>query len=135
MHLVFFLMGLAYAEPDFVTIEAGEVAPISGKILTSEALAEIITTNERDVEQCKIDAEFSLKKYKAEQDLKYNLLETRTQAEINMYQTMIQARDAQIKRDKKKDLLQKWAVYGAFVLGVGTTVGVTHAVNSSSSFR
>jgi hypothetical protein len=46
-----------------------------------------------------------------------------------MYLTMIEARDQQIKKDKKKDVLQKWVAYGAFMLGVGTTVGITHAVN------
>ena len=136
MHLLFLLVtGLAFADPDFVSIAEGEAAPISGKILTNEALAEIISSNEREVEQCKINADFNLKKFQAEQDLKYNLLETRTQAEINMYLAMIEARDTQIKKDKRKDVWQRWAVYSAFVLGVGSTVGITYAVSANASFK
>ena len=136
MHLLFLLMSLpALANPDFVNVAEGEPAPISGKILTNEALAEIISSNEREVEQCKIDADFNFKKFQSEQNLKYSLLETRTQAEINMYLTMIEARDAQIKKDKRKDVWQRWAVYGAFVLGVGSTVGITYAVSANASFQ
>ena len=106
-----------------------EKLKLSGRIFTDEALTTMIAQHEREVEQCKIDAQYTFDQYKAEQNLNYSLLETRTQAEINMYLAMIEARDQQIKRDKKADVWQRWAVYGAFVLGVGTTVGITYAVN------
>ena len=44
---------------------------------------------------------------------------------------MVEARDAQIKKDKKRDVWQRWATYGAFMLGVGTTVAVTYSVNQT----
>ena len=50
-----------------------------------------------------------------------------------MYQSMILARDAQIKKDKKRDVWQRWATYGAFALGVGTTVAITYSVNQTVS--
>jgi len=118
-------------EPDYIRVESGETASISGILLSEEALAEIIAQNEREVEQCKIDAEYSFKEYQAEQNLRYSLLDTRYQAESQMYLDMISARDAQIKRDKKRDVWQRWATYGAFMLGVGTTVGITYAVNQN----
>ncbi len=130
MTFLLLLLGLAVAaEPDFVVIEQGEVAPISGRIITDEALSAMIAQHEREIEQCKIDSKFTFDQFKAEQDLKYNLLETRSQAEINMYLAMIAARDQQIKKDKKADVWQRWATYGAFVLGVGSTIGITYAVN------
>ena len=130
MKILLFLLGTAMAtEPDYVTIQKGEVATISGRIFTDEALSSMIAQHERELEQSKIDSQYTFNQFKAEQDLKYTLLETRTQAEINMYLAMVEARDQQIKRDKKADIWQRWATYGAFVLGVGSTIGITYAVN------
>lgn len=122
----------AYAfEPDYIRIEEGETTSMSGILLSEEALAEIIAQNEREIEQCKIDAEASFEEYKAQQALQHELLDIRYRSEVEMYQTMISARDRQIKKDKKRDVWQRWASYGAFVLGVGTTVGITYAVNQN----
>jgi len=119
------------SEPDYVRVTEGDDAPISGILLTEEALAKIIAQNEREVEQCKIDAEYAFEEYKAQQTLQYDLLDVRYRSEIQMYQDMINARDAQIKKDKKRDVWQRWSTYGAFILGVGTTVGITYAVNQN----
>ena len=130
MKILLFLLGTAFAgEPDYITIQQGDPAPFSRRIFTDEAISLMKIQHEREVEQCKIDAQYTFDQFKAEQELKYSLLETRTQAEINMYLAMIEARDQQIKRDKKADIWQRWATYGAFVLGVGSTIGITYAVN------
>ena len=132
MKTIIFLISVALAsEPDYVRIEAGDAAPISGILLTEEALAKIIAQNEREVEQCKIDAEYTFKEYQAQQTLQYDLLDVRYRSEMQMYQDMIAIRDEQIKKDKKRDVWQRWSTYGAFVLGVGTTVGITYAVNQN----
>lgn len=125
-------MSMALAsEPDYVRVTEGDVAPISGILLTEEALSEIIAQNEREVEQCKIDAEYTFEEHKAQQALQYDLLDVRYRSEMQMYQDMIAIRDEQIKKDKKRDVWQRWSTYGAFVLGVGTTVGITYAVNQN----
>lgn len=132
MKIIIFLISVALAsEPDYVRVEAGDPAPISGILLTEEALVEIIAQNEREVEQCKIDAEYTFKEYQAQQTLQYDLLDVRYRSEMQMYQDMIAIRDEQIKKDKKRDVWQRWSTYGAFVLGVGTTVGITYAVNQN----
>jgi len=132
LKIIIFLMSAALAsEPDYVRVTEGDDAPISGILLTEEALAKIIAQNEREVEQCKIDAEYAFEEYKAQQTLQYDLLDVRYRSEIQMYQDMINARDAQIKKDKKRDVWQRWSTYGAFILGVGTTVGITYAVNQN----
>jgi len=131
----FFLLmsGLAIASPDFVNIELDEPAPFAGKLLTNEALAKIISQYERDLSQCKIDSDFNIEKFKANQALKYDLLDIRYKSEVEMYQMMIDTRDQQIKKDKKRDVWQRWATYGAFVLGVGTTVAITYSVNQAAN--
>ena len=100
----FFLLisGLAVANPDFVNIESGEPAPYSGKLLTDEALAKIISQNERELAQCMIDSDFDIEKFKANQALEYDLLNIRYESEVEMYQMMIDTRDQQIKKDKKE---------------------------------
>ena len=129
MKLLFLILGLAHASPDFVRVEEGQTAPFQGVLLTEEALAEIISKNEREVKQCEIDAKYEFEKFQANQQLKYDLLDVRYNSEIDMYKIMIQNRDLQIKRDKKRDVWQRWATYGAFALGVGTTIAVTYSVN------
>ena len=132
MKIIIFLISAALAsEPDYVRVVEGDAAPISGILLTEEALAEIIAQNEREVEQCKIDAEYTFEEYKAQQTLQYDLLDVRYRSEMQMYQDMIAIRDEQIKKDKKRDVWQRWSTYGAFVLGVGTTVGITYAVTQN----
>ena len=131
----FFLLmsGLAFANPDFVNLEEGQPAPFDGKLLTNESLTEIISQHEREINQCEINAEFNLKKFEANQQLRYDLLNTRYESEVEMYQIMIKSRDMQIKKDKKRDVWQRWATYGAFMLGVGTTVAVTYSVNQTAN--
>lgn len=131
----FFLLisGLAFANPDFVNLEEGQTAPFDGKLLTNESLTEIISQHEREINQCEIDAAFDLKKFQANQQLSYDLLNTRYESEVEMYQIMIKSRDMQIKKDKKRDVWQRWATYGAFMLGVGTTVAVTYSVNQAAN--
>ena len=131
----FFLLmsGLAIASPDFVSLELGEPAPFAGKLLTSEALAKIISQHEREIAQCTIDSDFNIEKFKANQALKYDLLDIRYKSEVEMYHMMIDTRDQQIKKDKKRDVWQRWATYGAFVLGVSTTVAITYSVNQAAN--
>jgi hypothetical protein len=44
---------------------------------------------------------------------------------------MISERDAQIEKDKKKDAIQRWGLYGSFLLGVSAAIGTTYVVNQN----
>jgi hypothetical protein len=131
--LIFFglLLGIANANPDFAHIKQGTRAPFSGVILTNESLTEIIAKNEREVRQCKIDADFAFKEFEAKKDLEYQLLKIRYDSDLKSYLQMISARDAQIEKDKRKDVIQRWGFYGSFVLGVGAAIGTTYLVNQN----
>lgn len=132
MKLFILLINIAFANDiDFVKIEKGKMTPFQGVLLTEEALAEIITKNEREVEQCKIDAEYQKKILSSEFQLKYDLLKITSDSNEKMYLDMISVRDEKIEKDKKRDVLQKWSSYGAFILGVSTTIGITYAVNQN----
>ena len=131
--MIFFylLLGIANASPDFTHIKSGARAPFAGVLLTNESLAEIITQNEREIRQCKIDADFSFKEFEAKKNLEYQLLKIRYDADLKTHLQMISARDAQIEKDKKKDVIQRWGFYGSFVLGVGAAIGTTYLVNQN----
>lgn len=131
--MIFFclLLGIANASPDFTHIKSGARAPFAGVLLTNESLAEIISQNEREIRQCKIDADFSFKEFEAKKNLEYQLLKIRYDADLKTHLQMISARDAQIEKDKKKDVIQRWGFYGSFVLGVGAAIGTTYLVNQN----
>ena len=69
--MIFFclFLGLANASPDYTHLKEGARAPFSGVLLTNESLAEIIAKHEREVRQCKIDADFSFKEFEAKKIL------------------------------------------------------------------
>ena len=123
------LMSLSLAsDPDFTNIEAGEVAPFSGKLLTNEALAEIISDHEASIMQCDLDKEFELQKQRDELDLRYSLHKVECEATIEMYQGMIDFRDQEIKKQIRRDWIQRAAFFGGFALGVGSTIAIVKAV-------
>jgi len=129
--LTLLLIGSAHADPDFTRLKEGAKAPFDGILLTNEAMTEIITKHERELDQCKIESEYKIKSLTADKKLEYDLLKVRYDAEKEMYLDMIKTRDNQIEKDKKKDTVQRWVTYGAFVLGVSSTVGITYAVNQN----
>ena len=115
--------------PDYVDLQSGQRAPYAGKLFTEDALIKMIVGHENEIEKIKIDYEFKIEKNAADFNLKYDLLDLRYKSETEMYKTMIQVRDDQLKKDSKKDVLQRWGIYGSFILGALTTVAVVHAVD------
>ena len=127
------LCSVAFAEtpslPDYVDLQAGQQAPYAGKLFTEDALIKMIIGHENEIEKIKIDYEFKIDKNEADFKLKYDLLDLRYKSETEMYKTMIDVRDDQLKKDSRKDVLQRWGIYGSFILGALTTVAVVHAVD------
>jgi len=115
--------------PDYTDLKKGQRAPYAGKLFTEEALIKIIVGNENELKKIKIDNQFQIDRNKANFDLKYNLLDLKYKSETDMYKTMITTRDDQLKKDSKKDVLQRWGIYGSFIFGALTTVAVVHAVD------
>jgi hypothetical protein len=133
------MLGLAHAdEPveetdilsvDYVDILKDEPAPFDGKLFTVEALAKILSNHEAELQTQNIEHQFEIESVTLDLNLKYDILETRYNSEVLMYTTMIDARDEQLRKAAKKDLLQKWGVYGGFVLGAATSVAIFYSVH------
>ena len=115
--------------PDYTDLLEGQKAPYTGKLFTEEALIKIIVGHENEIEKLKIDHTFKIEKNSADFKLQYDTLDLKYKSETEMYKTMIQVRDDQLRKDSKKDVLQRWGIYGSFILGALTTVAVVHAVD------
>jgi len=131
MFLLAFISTLWAADIDYVNVDKGDPAPFTGKLLTHDAIAQIIATHEKELLQADLDKEFELQKRTDELNLKYDLYYTRAEANQEMYQQMIALRDEEIKIQARKDWIQRLAFFGGFALGTATTIGITYSVNQN----
>jgi hypothetical protein len=115
---------------DYTDITKGQRAPFSGKLLKESALIKIIVTHDKEIKKLSADYEFKITKMGLDHKLSYDLLSLKYTSETDMYKTMIETRDEQLKIDSKKDVLQRWGVYGSFILGALTTVGIAYAIDN-----
>ena len=114
---------------DYIEISKGEVAPFDGRLFTSQGIAKILADHEAEKSKLKIEFDYELNKTTLDLNLKYDVLDSRRQSEILMYETMLKARDEELNKAAKKNTLQKWAAYGSFVLGAATSVAIFYSVN------
>ena len=116
---------------DYIEMTQGQSAPFAGRLFTDEALAKIFATHQIEISTINANFEYQLKKQELDLNLKYELLDSKYTSEIEMYERMIDIRDVQLKKSAKKDIWQKWATYGGFVLGAATSVAIFYSVNTN----
>ena len=131
MFLLTFIGTLWAADIDYANVSEGDAAPFTGKLLTYDALAQIIATHEKEMLHADLDREFELQKVSDSLTLKYDLYEERCEANIEMHQQMIDLRDEEIKMQARKDWIQRLAFFGGFALGTATTIGISYSVNQN----
>ena len=131
MFLFIFISSLWAADVDYANVGKGEPAPFTGKLLTYDALAQIIATHESELLKADLDKEFEIQKLTDNLNLKYDLYETKCEANATMYQEMIDLRDEEIKIQSRKDWIQRLAFFGGFAVGTAATIGITYSVNQN----
>ena len=131
MFLLTLISTLWAADIDYANVDKGDPAPFTGKLLTHDALAQIIATHEKEILQADLNREFDLQKNSDTLNLKYDLYEARCEANTEMYTQMIAVRDDEIKMQARKDWIQRLAFFGGFALGTATTIGITYSVNQN----
>ena len=131
MFLFALISNLWAADIDYANVDKGEKAPFTGKLLTHDALSQIIATHEKELLQADLDKEFEIQKKSDELNLKYDLYAAKCEANTQMYQQMIELRDKEIKLQSQKDWIQRLAFFGGFALGTATTIGITYSVNQN----
>lgn len=137
---LFLLLNLAYAtevnekkdpDLDFVTIQAEESAPFSGYLFTDEALTNLISQHRGELLAMNIDHETNMKLLEEDLNYKHSLDSLKWESKEQMYLDLIKIRDDQIKKSENKDIIQRVAFFGGFVLGSAITIGITYSVNQN----
>lgn len=131
MFSLFFLLGVASAEPQFTKLEEGDPAPWSGRLFNDEAVAKFLVEDRFKIEQCDIQTAYQVNKITAQLDLEYSkkIIELETQNQI--LNEKVNLRDSRIKSLEKLKTPPNaflWATAG-FIAGAGITVGITYSVN------
>lgn len=131
MFLLAFVSTLWAADLDYANVDKGDPAPFTGKLLTHDALAQIIATHEKELLQADLDKEFELQRTTDNLNLKYDLYAAKCEADKQMYTQMIEYRDEELKIQARKDWIQRAAFVGGFALGSAITIGITYSVNQN----
>jgi hypothetical protein len=116
---------------DYVTIAEGEAAPFSGKLLTDEALAKIISQHELELETLRIDYEAKLEKQVLDSRLTYDMLDARFKLDTEMYTNMIDNRNLLLKNFQPEPPTWKkdFRFIGGFLAGAGVTIGIAYSLD------
>ena len=130
---MFSLLTIAHADEsssdDYIDVKSGETVPFDGKLFTNKAIAKILSNHKAEKDKLKVESDFLLEKTKIDLNLKYNILQSKTNSEIEMYKSMVAVRDEELKKAAKKDLLKTWGAYGAFILGSATSIAIFYSVS------
>jgi len=124
--MIIILSSLLLAEPKFTELEAGECAPWKGRLLNDEALTELIVQDQTNKMSCDFRVEFEVNKVLIEEKYKYNLLETKYNAETTKLNEILKIRDQQIEKMKPRD--NSLFIAGGFILGATTAIAIMYAV-------
>ena len=91
--LGFLLSALCFADPQFVSLQEGEVAPFSGRLLNDEAIAKIGVEDAFKVEQCNLQINYALQKQKLELELEFEKAKIILETDKRILQEKVKLRD------------------------------------------
>ncbi len=135
--LLLFFAGPAFAQDgvedlDFVNISEGEAAPFSGKLLTNEALAEILTRHQLEIDNLRIEHAAELEKQTLGAKLRYDMLDTRYKLDTDLYTGMINNRDLLLKdfNPNERSTLTDLRFTGGFLAGAAVTIGIAYSLDT-----
>ena len=116
---------------DFYNITAGEEAPYDGKLLTNEALAEILAQQQLEIDTLKAQHAAELEKLRLDSTFRYDMLDTKYKLDVDMYTSMILNRDQIIGSYDPQQAYKKtdWKFVGGFLSGALITVGVAYSLD------
>lgn len=125
------LSSLCFADPQFVTLEEGDIAPFAGRLLNDEAITKLSVEDAFKVEECNLQINYALEKQRLELELKFEKEKIKLETDKQILQQKILLRDQTI--EQFKDLRKPWPpvfyVSGGFFVGAATTIAILYAVN------
>jgi len=128
------LTSLAAAQ-DFKTVQQGEVAPISGVIITPDGLSKIITKHDTDLSICLEDSKHKLEIMQISKDATIQKLEFDLKQTTDSKDKIIEEKDKELERiyglvkKQNSNLMPFWISLG-FVTGTATTLGTIYVYNN-----
>ncbi len=136
--LVFILVCCENAEASegkFTFIQQGRQAPFTGTLFDPTATAKIMANRKFLKEEYELKLGFELQKRQKQFDLDLTQLNITLNTEREGFQKTLEVKNKEIeqlnriiaKKPGTNALL--WGIIGGFAVGVGTTVGITYAVN------
>ncbi len=136
--LVFILICCENAEASdgkFTFIQQGRQAPFTGTLFDPTATAKIMANRKFLKEEYELKLGFELQKRQKQFDLDLSQIKITLDTEREGFQKTLEVKNKEIeqlnriiaKKPGTNALL--WGIIGGFAVGVGTTVGITYAVN------
>lgn len=119
---------------DYAPIKKGQVSPIDGTVLSQNALATIITTNDSAILECQAKAKHDLEKQTIECELDVDKLEYDLEANKRLNASILEAKDEEINRlqavikKNNRNLAPLWIAVG-FAGGIATTYGTFYLLS------
>ena len=138
--LLLLLLGVASfahaSEGKFSFLQENEPAPFTGTLFDPEATARLLSNHKFLKEEYDLKLGFELQKQETEFQLRLDQLQITLDTQKERCETTLAIKNTEIEQLNK--IIQKkpgknaliWGIVGGFVIGVGTTVGITYAVNS-----
>lgn len=121
------LINVAVAQ-DFKTIQQGEVAPMSGVIITPDGLSKIVTKHDTDLSICLEDSKHKLEMMQISKDAKIEKLEFDLKQTTDSKDKIIEEKDKELERiyglvkKQNSNLMPLWISLG-FCAGLATSFG------------
>lgn len=138
LFVIFFLFfsNQSYAsDGKFTFVQEEQPAPFRGTLFDPEATARLLANHKFLKEEYDLKLGFELEKQEAKYELKIDQLNITIDTERERFETTLNLKNTEIEQLNKiiakkpgKNALM-WGIIGGFALGVGTTVGITYAVN------
>lgn len=133
--LVVFCGNAEASDGKFTFIQQGSQAPFTGTLFDPTATAKIMANRKFLKEEYELKLGFELQKQQKQFDLDLSQIKITLDTEREGFQKTLEVKNKEIeqlnriiaKKPGTNALL--WGIIGGFAVGVGTTVGITYAVN------
>ncbi len=122
-----FLISLLFAEePKYKDMKTGETVPWNGRLLNEAAMRILVEDSVTKDLTCEARVEFEVNRNKIEEQFRYDILESKTNSEIEKLNELIRLQDEHIEELRPQNNI--WPLIGGFIAGAGISVGIMYAV-------
>ena len=129
--LFFLLLAPANANPQFATLDQGEPAPFAGRLFNDAAVTKLIVEDKFKVEQCNLQIDYEKQKLVVLHQYDIDKVRIELTSQVKILENKIDYREQRIKELEKLNHPIKpiYYILGGFIIGTGSTIGITYAVN------